>query len=141
MKKSIFIITALILSIAITVAGCMPGSSTPTETSNETPTAYIDSISPSEASSGEMVTLTGHGTDPDGSVVAYRWRSSIDGDIGTAASFQTSSLSEGTHSIYLKVQDNNGDWSAEVSATLEISGTPEETPPAGEADLVAEGMP
>ncbi|MEW6054964.1 MAG: GDSL-type esterase/lipase family protein, partial [Nitrospirota bacterium] len=42
------------------------------------------------------------------------WRSSRDGVIGTAASFSTSALSEGIHTIYFKVQDNNGVWSPEV---------------------------
>ena len=81
---------------------------------NQPPTAYIDSISPTKASVGEMVTFEGHGTDLNGTVVTYRWRSSLDGDMSTKASFQTSSLSPGAHTIYFKVQDNNGAWSEEA---------------------------
>jgi len=47
-------------------------------------------------------------------VVAYRWRSSLDGDLSTKAGFQTSSLSPGVHTVYFKVQDNNGAWSEEA---------------------------
>lgn len=88
---------------------------------NLLPTAYIDSISPSPATQGATVTFTGHGTDPDGTVVAYNWRSSIDGQLSSSASFSTSILSVGTHTIYFKVEDNNGSWSSEVSTTLVIN--------------------
>jgi hypothetical protein len=64
------------------------------------------------------VTLTGHGIDPDGTVGAYSWQSSLDGDLSTAASFQTSSLSPGTHTIWFKVQDDSGEWSKQVLATV-----------------------
>jgi len=93
-------------------AGCLPAALTPP---NELPAAYIDSVSPSQVSPGETVTLEGHGTAPAGSVVAYKWRSNIDGDLSTSASFETSSLSEGTHTIHFRVQDSNGDWSKGVS--------------------------
>jgi len=89
---------------------------------NELPVAYIDSISPSDAASGETVAFVGHGTDADGTVVAYRWRSSIDGELSVLASFDSSELSGGEHTIYLKVQDNNGAWSKEAEGTLVVSG-------------------
>ena len=120
MKKLLF----PILVILVMTAGCMPGAPVPVSppAKNQPPTAYIDSISPTEASLGEMVTFNGHGTDPDGTVVAYRWRSSLDGELGTLASFDTSSLSAGNHTVYLKVQDNNGDWSEEVRSAVTVSG-------------------
>jgi hypothetical protein len=37
---------------------------------NIPPVAFIDSISPNPADSGESVTFVGHGTDSDGTVVA-----------------------------------------------------------------------
>lgn len=40
--------------------------------------------------------------------------------LSTQASFSTSTLSIGTHTIYFKVQDDDGAWSEEVSATLEV---------------------
>ncbi|MEJ2740194.1 MAG: hypothetical protein P8105_10295, partial [Dehalococcoidia bacterium] len=43
-------------------------------------------------------------------------------EIGVKDYFQISSLSSGNHIINFKVQDNNGDWSEEVSYTLVIEG-------------------
>jgi len=88
---------------------------------NQPPIAYIDSISPSSTKQGKEVSFSGHGTDPDGSVAGYSWRSSIDGQLSTSSSFTTSNLSEGTHTIYFKVRDNKGLWSSEVSRTLTIN--------------------
>ena len=85
------------------------------------PTAHIDAISPTEVPAGETVFFDGHGTDVDGDVVAYSWRSSIDGDLSTTASFATSSLSAGVHTIYLSVQDDDGDWSEEVESSVTAS--------------------
>jgi len=87
---------------------------------NRLPVAYIDSVTPNEAVRGEPVSFQGHGNDSDGSILAYRWRSSLDGDLDTIAAFETASLSEGNHTISLMVQDNEGDWSEEVTTTLRI---------------------
>lgn len=87
---------------------------------NEYPAAYIDSIAPSPAVQGMNVSFIGRGVDQDGAVVAYNWRSSIDGFLSDRASFSTSSLSVGNHTVYFKVQDDKGAWSSEVSAMLEV---------------------
>ena len=91
--------------------------------SNTPPVAVIDSILPSPADVGENVTFTGHGTDPDGTIIAYEWISSIDGTIGTAESFSTASLSSGTHTISLRVKDDANVWSPAVISQLTV-GTP-----------------
>ncbi|MFO8143202.1 MAG: hypothetical protein R6T78_00765 [Dehalococcoidales bacterium] len=93
----------------------------PSPVANVPPVAYIDSILPVEALAGESISFDGHGTDTDGTVVAYRWRSNIDGDLSSKASFETSGLSEGEHIIYIKVQDNNGAWSEEASSNLVVN--------------------
>jgi len=93
---------------------------------NDRPAAYIDAITPHMADVGEEVTLQGHGIDSDGEIVAYRWRSSIDGPLGVNPAVSTTELSEGEHDIYFKVQDNNGAWSEEVSDSIVIR--PEEPP-------------
>jgi hypothetical protein len=111
MKKLLFPI-CVVLIVAI---GCLPASPPP---SNQLPTAYIDLVSPANAATGETVTFAGHGVDLDGSVVAYNWRSSLDGDLSTSESFKTSSLSQGTHTIWFKVQDDEGAWSKEVLTTV-----------------------
>jgi subtilase family serine protease len=120
MKK---LLSALLIIVVFT-AGCI--TLTPTTPTGDTqlPTAYIDTISPSEVSPGDMVEFEGHGTDPSDSIVAYRWRSDIDGDLSSKASFETSTLSEGEHNIYFKVQNNKGAWSTEVRNKVVVSGVP-----------------
>ena len=115
MKKLLF----PILMILMLTAGCIRIVSVPS--SNELPIAYIDSIFPTEVPAGQTVFFDGHGTDVEGDVVAYSWRSSIDGDLSTTASFATSSLSAGVHTIYLRVQDDDGGWSEEVESSVTVS--------------------
>lgn len=88
---------------------------------NVPPAAYIDSISPNPATRGQSISFSGHGTDSDGSVAAYQWRSSLNGTLSTSASFSTSTLVEGTHMIYFSVQDNSGAWSNEAIATVNVN--------------------
>jgi hypothetical protein len=95
---------------------------------NIPPIAYIDSISPNSAMQGDTVTFTGHGVDFDGNIVAYNWASSIDGFLSDQASFSTSTLSLGEHTIYFKVQDNNGVWSEEAIAVTGVTIIPEFPP-------------
>jgi len=106
-----------ILAVLMMAAGCMPVAPPP---ANELPTAYIDSVSTARISPGETVAFTGHGIDSDGSVDAYSWRSSLDGEVSTSASFETSSLSEGSHTIWFRVQDDRGDWSNEVPCQVVV---------------------
>ena len=87
---------------------------------NDYPTATIDSISPSPADEGEQVSFVGFGSDTDGTIVAYQWRSDVDGNLSTAASFTSSSFGMGNHTVYLKVQDNDGAWSEWVSTFVMV---------------------
>jgi len=109
----------ILLSIAMITIGC---SVLPTATpQHQAPTAYIDSISPSEAVAGDSITLIGHGTDAAATIVAHRWRSSLDGEISVLDMFSTTSLSEGNHTIYYKVQNGFGLWSAEVYQKVTVT--------------------
>ncbi|MBM3155201.1 MAG: hypothetical protein FJ008_07700 [Chloroflexi bacterium] len=112
--------------IYVTAPGGQGTQGTP-QTKGQSPTAYIDSITPTSTSAGESVNFAGHGTDPDGTVVGYKWRSSLSGDLSNSASFQTSSLTPGTHTIYFQVQDNQGNWSNEVTSTVTIAAAPPPT--------------
>lgn len=89
------------------------------------PTAHIDSILPSPALETDTVEFTGHGTD-DGSVAGHEWESSIDGSLhsGQEPDFTTDALSNGTHTIIYRVQDNYGVWSEEVTRELVVNGIP-----------------
>lgn len=93
---------------------------------NIPPTAAIDSIKPNPAKTGEKITFSGHGTDSDGTVVNYEWRSSVDGYLSNLASFSSSTLSAGAHTIFFRVQDDEGAWSAEVSESLSVGAEAEE---------------
>jgi parallel beta-helix repeat protein len=88
---------------------------------NQPPNAYIISISPNPAESGQLVSLRGSGSDSNGFIIAYEWRSTIDGKISDQTSFQTTSLSVGVHIISFKVQDNYGVWSVEQTRSITIS--------------------
>ena len=85
------------------------------------PTTTIISISPESPIEKESIQFTGTGVD-DGTIARYVWISSIDGEFynGTEAVFGYADLSVGTHTINLKVQDNNGVWSDETSTTLVV---------------------
>lgn len=101
------------------VCGCANGKTCQSNGScGQPPTAFIDTITPSSIAAGQLVSFEGRGTDTDGSVIGYSWRSSIDGQLSTESSFETSTLSVGSHTVYFKVQDNDGAWSDEVSASL-----------------------
>jgi len=88
---------------------------------NISPTAYIDSVSPNPTTRGQTVSFVGHGNDPDGSISAYKWRSSIDGTISTAATFSLSTLTNGMHTIYFSVEDSSDAWSEEATATVTVN--------------------
>ncbi len=87
---------------------------------NKLPSARILSISPDPCSEGSLLSFSGSGTDLQGSVTAYEWNSSIDGLLNTNASFKSSQLSFGKHTIYFRVKDDEGAWSDPVSSTVTI---------------------
>jgi len=90
-------------------------------TDGSRPSAYIDLISPSSLAWGQEVSFTGHGTASSGSITAYRWRSSIDGDLSSRPTFTTSTLAPGNHIILFSVQNDSGSWSLETQGTVNIT--------------------
>ena len=88
---------------------------------NQPPTAYIHSMSPNPARAGETVSFRGSGVDIDGNIVYYEWRSSRDDGLSEQASFSTTRLSVGEHTIYFRVQDDSGAWSTEKTDILIIT--------------------
>ena len=95
--------------------------------SNVSPVAVIDTIGPNPALPGDEVTFSGSGTDFEGTVTGYKWNSTLDGPLSDSATFSTSSLSEGVHSIFFSVQDNDGDWSQEIHTTVDVNDSSVET--------------
>jgi hypothetical protein len=87
------------------------------------PTATIDSITPNPATQGDdTVRFKGHGSDSDGYIVDYYWKSSKDGFLSSSKEFtrSASNLAVGIHTIYFKVKDDDGQWSDWATATLTI---------------------
>lgn len=90
------------------------------------PVATIHSIRPSSAIHGEdIITARGGGadTDDDGQgIVAYEWRSNLDGVLATSKKFSIAAdaLSVGTHTLAFRVQDDEGLWSEPVITHLKI---------------------
>lgn len=118
-------LVTLIGSACITIVqpgGTTPGSTPPggTTPGATKPAAYIDRISPSSLNWGESVSFTGHGTAASGSITAYAWRSSVDGDLSSRASFDTNQLSPGKHIVLFSVQDSSGNWSLETQGTVNV---------------------
>jgi len=98
---------------------------------NQKPTAHI--LNPTRVTYvyGENILFSGSGTDPDGQIVAYSWRSIPSGITSNQNSFTLSNLPVDEYTIYFKVRDNYSDWSQEVSTTLIIipdASTPNEPP-------------
>jgi hypothetical protein len=117
MKTLLFWFLVVLL---LSVVGCLP--LTPSSPApNQPPIAHIDSISASQIVPGEPVSFSGHGIDADGQIMAYSWRSTINGEISTSQSFETSSLSAGKHTVWFKVQDDRGDWSNEISVNIAVT--------------------
>jgi lysophospholipase L1-like esterase len=81
---------------------------------NSPPVAAIDEITPTAALPGRTIAFTGSGTDSDGSVAAYEWYSDLDGMLSDQPFFSTASLTPGIHTIFFRVRDNEGSWSAQA---------------------------
>jgi len=89
------------------------------------PTANIDSIVPAPATEGDMITFTGSGTDGQGSIQEYVWTSTLlQLPLNNNATFSTSSLLPGNHTIGFSVKDDEGSWSPMVTTPLYINAMP-----------------
>jgi hypothetical protein len=89
--------------------------------SAESVSAVIDSASPRSVTTGQAVSFAGHGTDSHHSIIAWEWISSIDGLLSQTATFTTSDLSLGTHTIDFRVQCARGQWSPKQSVSIEVT--------------------
>jgi len=72
---------------------------------------------------GTSVTFTGTATDPEDGTISgsLTWTSSLNGIIGSGASFSTSTLSVGTHTVTASVTDSGGSPGS-ASRTLTVTG-------------------
>ncbi len=92
-----------------------------------------DANGPYSVPEGGTVVLSGAGSDPDGSIVAYAWDLDGDNNYGEAATdrgnetlqnptFLAAGLDgPSSHLVKLKVMDNNNAWSSVDTATVNVS--------------------
>jgi PKD repeat protein len=90
------------------------------EAPNVVPTASITSIAPNPAVVGDSITFTGAGADPDGTITAYAWDSNLDGPLSDQSTFSKTTLTIGIHTITFRVKDDDGAWSDDATATLDV---------------------
>lgn len=112
-----------------------------TEEENQAPNADFK-YHPQNPNVGETISLdascdtgTPCASDPDGSIQTYLWDLNGDGDYydssdATGSTASVSFDSSGSHTVGLKVQDDDGAWS-EKTVDIEVSETPNEAPTAG----------
>ncbi|MEM7586392.1 MAG: Ig-like domain-containing protein, partial [Acidobacteriota bacterium] len=115
-----------VITASVSDAGGLSASDTITLTVNAGPSASITApANGSTANAGSAVTFTGTASDPeDGDLSAsLSWTSSLDGAIGSGASFATSSLSAGVHVITASVTDAGG-LPASAAITLTVNAAP-----------------
>ncbi|HET6351298.1 MAG TPA: FG-GAP-like repeat-containing protein [Coriobacteriia bacterium] len=89
-------------------------------------TAAIDSPAATTVYVGDAVSFAGHlaSDSKSHSAAEYEWRSSIAGTLSSSASFSTSALAAGTHTIYFRVKCAGGIWSADKSVTVTVLKRP-----------------
>jgi len=87
------------------------------------PISIINHLSPDHGNQGEEIWFYGNATD-DGNITIHEWNSSIDGIIGSEDFIVVANLSNGTHIITFRSQDNHGVWSIGDQAILIINGIP-----------------
>ena len=101
---------------------------------NQKPNAYILQPTIPESDYGVNIKFEAHGSDPDGTISEYLWWSDPEGVYSINKTFIKNDLPVGKYTIYLKVKDNTGEWSSEVSTTLTIvSDEPENQAPVADA--------
>lgn len=97
-----------------------------TYTMNQRPTAQITNYPVDTVYTGQAVTLEGNAWDNDGTVIAYKWTSNLNGILGTSPVITVNNLTVGTHTINFTAQDDRGAWSlpATVHITVEYNEKP-----------------
>jgi len=88
---------------------------------NDPPVVTIDSISPSPANEGEEINFRASASDSDGTIEEWEWSSDRDGIFSNEENPNFDDLSVGTHTICLRVRDNDDAWSDPVCDTLTIN--------------------
>ena len=101
---------------------------------NQKPNAYILQPTIPTADFGDNVRFEAYGADSDGTIIEYQWSSNPDEINSEEKTFTKNNIPVGEYTIYLKVRDDDGVWSSEVSTTLSIvSDVPDNNAPVADA--------
>lgn len=95
---------------------------------NLPPHAAFESASPNPARIGESLVLRASAVDADGTIVAYEWTSDLDGFIGSDQELTVNGLSAGVHTISLRAQDDDGEWSTPATRKVIVLNSAEIEP-------------
>ena len=92
---------------------------------HQRPVAYMDPVSPNLALTQKPLQFRAYALD-DGYIQQYVWTSSLDGELhnNSFSNFSSSHLSQGTHTITFKAQDNFGCWSFELADMVILTDRP-----------------
>ena len=118
------------VTASVTDSGGDNGSDAVTVTISVNAAPVVTITSPADSSTanvGDSVAFAATALDPeDGDLAAgLAWTSSIDGNIGSGGSFNTTTLSAGIHTITASVTDSGGTpGSADIQITLEVNDPP-----------------
>lgn len=93
---------------------------TGTLTIRANPAAVIDSVSPLTALVHQTVAFQGNAENAEGLDVQYQWTSSQDGALSSEAAFTRSNLTNGVHTISLRIRAQGREWSAPATTLLTI---------------------
>ena len=88
------------------------------------PVANITDLGPLFTNTGDQVNFSGSAVAPNSTIVAYQWWSSLDGIINTNATFDTTSLSYGNHTIIFRGRNADGLWSSPVQGWAMVNSIP-----------------
>ncbi len=86
---------------------------------NIPPKAIIDQLAPDHAPEGQDVNFQGHGEDDDGTIEAFEWYLD-DTLLSDLQSFIRNNIPVGNYTVSFRVQDDDGVWSENATAELEI---------------------
>ena len=116
------------ISVRVTAGTVVAEDSVAITIHNTPPTAVIAQPTAGAAfCPGELVTFRGTSFDPNelGGLPdsAFAWRSNINGALGTGATYSTSSLSSGSHTVTLRVTDSGGLYAEDTVAITILAPT------------------
>ncbi len=111
--------------------------------SDDSTTPSVDNLPP-EANAGpdlnvyinQTITITGSGTDSDGTIVSYVWNDDSNNQLASTASFNYTPTSEGTKTLTLTVTDDDGETTSDsMILTVEVVPNIEVLPDASIHDV------